>query len=119
MNEYVKISKYGEQILVIFDNEEDKPFLIGEKMCELREEAYMNGYNWDAFFQYYLENNAPDILDGLESDPEAGSYAAYYEDTPENEVKAQKFAEIICYLIEHEEEIYKIITEQGDEIEWD
>ena len=37
-------------------------------MNEINEEAYMNGYNWDAFFNYYLEENAPDILESLESD---------------------------------------------------
>ena len=58
-------------------------------MNEINEEAYMNGYNWDAFFNYYLEENAPDILESMESDPEAGSYAAYFEDTAENEQKAK------------------------------
>ena len=64
-------------------------------MNEINEEAYMNGYNWDAFFNYYLEENAPDILESMESDPEAGSYAAYFEDTAENEQKAKRFADII------------------------
>ena len=68
----------------------------------------MNGYNWDAFFNYYLAENAPDILENMESDPEAGSYVAYFEDTEENEQKAKRFAGI-----------YKILQEKGAEIEWD
>ena len=106
-NEYVQIYTNGSgNIVLLFQN-------------EINEEAYMNGYNWDAFFNYYLEENAPDILESMESDPEAGSYAAYFEDTAENEQKAKRFADIIISLIENEEEIYKILREKGDEIEWD
>ena len=51
--------------------------------------------------------------------PEAGTYAAYFEESEENEEKAKRFANIIISLIENEEEIYKILREKGDEIEWD
>lgn len=68
---------------------------------------------------YYLAENAPDILKSIDSDPEAGTYAAYFEESEENEEKAKRFANIIISLIENEEEIYKILREKGDEIEWD
>lgn len=119
MEDYVRLNKSDDRIDVWFYNENDKPFAIGEKMCEINEQAYMNGYNWDAFFQYYLTENAPEILEGMESDPEAGSYAAFYERTEENEKKAERFAEMIISLIENEEELYRIVREKGDEIEWD
>ena len=120
VNEYVQIYTNGSgNIVLLFQNEVEKTLAIGEQMNEINEEAYMNGYNWDAFFNYYLEENAPDILESMESDPEAGSYAAYFEDTAENEQKAKRFADIIISLIENEEEIYKILREKGDEIEWD
>ena len=35
------------------------------------------------------------------------------------EKKAERFARIIVSLIENEEELYRIIREKGDEIEWD
>ena len=119
-HEYVQIytNGYGN-IVLLFEDEKEKQLAVGRKMNEINEEAYMNGYNWDAFFNYYLEENAPDILESMESDPEAGSYAAYFEDTAENEQKAKRFADIIISLIENEEEIYKILREKGDEIEWD
>lgn len=97
----------------------EKPLAVGRKMNEINEEAYMNGYNWDAFLNYYLAENAPDILKSIDSDPEAGTYAAYFEESEENEEKAKRFANIIISLIENEEEIYKILREKGDEIEWD
>lgn len=119
MADYVRINKNDKHICVCFYNEMDKPFAIGEKMYEINEEAYMNGYNWDAFFNYYLSKHAPDVLEGLDSDPEAGSYVALFEATPENEIRADKFKDIICSLIENEEELYRIVREEGDEIEWD
>ncbi len=119
MPDYIKVNKSADRIDIWFYNENDKPFSIGEKMCEINENAYMNGYNWDTFFNYYLAENAPDILEGLESNPEAGSYTAFYEPGGENEKKAERFAQIIISLIEHEDELYQIVREKGDEVEWD
>lgn len=119
-HDYVRVytNGYGN-VVVGFENESVKPLAIGEKMNEINENAYMNGYNWDAFFNYYLAEYAPDILDSLESDPEAGSYVAYFYETEENEDKARRFAGIIISLIENEDKIYEILRESGDEIEWD
>ncbi len=119
MSDYVSITKSGKWVGISFNNEHDKPFAIGEKMNAINEQAYMNGYNWDALFNYYLSESAPELLDGLESDPEAGSYAAYYELSEENESKAIRFAEIIESLIENEDNLYRIVREHADEIEWD
>lgn len=119
MADYVKVHKGENGIAVWFYSENDKPFAIGEKMNEICEDAYMNGYNWDAFFQYYLAENAPDILEGLDSDPEAGSYVAHFELGEENEKRAERFAEIISSLMENEEELYRIVREKGEEIAWD
>lgn len=118
-NNYVQVFQNGYgNIVLLFQNEDEKVFAIGERMYEINEEAYMNGYNWDSFFNYYLAKNAPDILEGMETDPEAGSYTAYFKYTEENEQKAKRFADIIISLIENEEEIYKLLRENGDEIEW-
>ena len=85
----------------------------GNEMADMANARYFN------LAIKQIEENAPDILESMESDPEAGSYAAYFEDTAENEQKAKRFADIIISLIENEEEIYKILREKGDEIEWD
>lgn len=119
MSDYVAVVKGDESVSVCFYIEEDKILTIGEKMNDICEDAYMNGYNWEAFLNYYLEKNAPDVLEEMETDPEAGMYAAYYPATPENEARAEKFAEIIRSLVEEEEELYRIVEENGDEIEWD
>ena len=118
-HEYVNIYTNGQgNIVLYFGNENEKPLAVGRKMNEINQEAYKNGYKWDAIINYYLAENAPDILENMESDPEAGSYVAYFEDTEENEQKAKRFADIIISLIENEG-IYKILQEKGAEIEWD
>lgn len=116
---YTAIIKHETSLSVCFYLEHSKPFSIGEKMEKINENAYMNGYNWSAFFNYYLTKYMGDLLIGMESDPEAGLYVAYYDLNPENEEKALKYVEVMKYLVENEEEIYRIIKEEGNLIEWD
>lgn len=39
--------------------------------------------------------------------------------TEENAKKANRFGEIICSLVENPEELYRIVEEESDGIEWD
>ncbi len=119
MGNYVSVFKFEDSVGVTFDIEDKKVLAIGEKMNEICDKAYMNGYNWDMFLNYYLENNAPNLLEGLESDPEAGMYYAGYDLNEENEKKAEELVKIISSLIENEEKLYSIVRENSDEIEWD
>ena len=86
---------------------------------EEKNEAYMNGYNWEAFLNFYLEKYFPEVMTGMSSDLEAGMYAAWYEATPENEARAKQLWEIINALIDKEEELYRVLREDGDKIAWD
>ena len=92
---------------------------IGQKMGQINPEAYMNGYNWAEFLLYYLNIAAPDLLDSLEDDPEAGMCCLYYPLTRENEKKAERLHQMICDLIEDEERIYRLLREHGGKILWD
>lgn len=118
--DYLTVFKHDDgSVSICFSIENDIILALGEEMNEIREEAYMNGYNWDAFLNYYLAVNAPDILAGLERDPEAGMYIAEYVDGAANEGKARRFAEIIVSLVENKEKIFKILRDNGDKIAWD
>lgn len=119
MTDYVEIIKGKNSIQVCFDITDSNIMAIGEKMNEIQQEAYMNGYNWDAFFHYYLKQNAPEILEEMNSDPEADMYVAFYPNTSANEARAEKFMEIIQSLMENEEKLYQIVKENGDDIAWD
>ena len=117
--DYVKILRYGKIINLTFYIEHDKPFEVGEKMNEIYDKAYMNGYNWEAFLNYYLEKNSPEVLEGIEMDPEAGIITVYYDNTLENEEKAEKLKNIINDLIENEDKLYKVLKDEGSKINWD
>jgi hypothetical protein len=121
MEKYVEIIEQKEfnSLAVCFMIEKQKPLEIGNKMAEINEEAYMNGYNWEVFFDYYLSKNNPDILEGMEADPEAGAYVVCYELSDENRIKAEKFVKIIVDLIENEEKLYEIVKNESNSIEWD
>ena len=119
MDEYVSVFRYKDNVGISFDVEAEKPFRVGEQMNAAYEMAYMNGYNWAALLDWYLAQREPALLEGLEHDPEAGSYAGYYHLTPENEAKAAKVAELIRALVENEEEACRLVREHGDDIEWD
>ena len=119
MADYVQVFPLGEKIEVLLSAEHEKLLAIGEKMNAACEDAYMNGYNWDALLRYYLEKHEPDILEGLDPDPEAGSYVAIWPLSPENEARAKRFEELIRSLVEHEEELCRLVQEEGGEIEWD
>ena len=117
--DYVKMDKFENTLQVWFYIEQDRIMAIGDQMEKINVNAYMNGYNWEAFLDYYLSKYAPDVSENMGHDPEAGMYVAYYPLSSENELKAEKFVKLIQNLIENEEEIYRIVREEGSEIEWD
>ena len=72
------------------------------------------------FLNYYLEKNSPEVLEGLEMDPEAGIVTAYYDNTQKNEEKAEKLKNIIIDLIENEENVIQSIKRMKySKINWD
>ena len=119
MKDYVLVERFEDEMTVCFYIEREEVMAVAEEMENINPDAYMNGYNWEMFFDYYLGKYHPDLLEGLDADPEAGMYSASYEWSEENEVRAKQFGELICKLIEEKEELYRILREEGDEIEWD
>lgn len=121
--DYLKVLMMEEQniVEVYFSIEAPKPYALGQKLNGLNEQACMNGYNWNALLECCLEQNLPDLLEDLETDCEAGSYVACYENTPENREKANQLADFIRYLVEDEEDLCQIVQDNGEtfEIEWD
>ena len=119
MADYVLVFTYKNNVSLMLQASDGTVMALGEKLGALCPDAYMNGYNWEALLRYYLEKNVPDILEGMESDPEAGMYEAHWPRTLENEAKAKRFEEIIRSLIENEETLCRLVREDGGEIEWD
>ena len=110
----------NDQVAFCLMNNDKKFDEIFEKVSEINEEAYLNGYGWAALIESYLENNYPELYEDYDSDFEAGGYVGrYFGNTKENWEKIRKVAEIVEDLIENEDKIYKYIEENGDEIFWD
>lgn len=118
-NEIVQVIGSDEYIIVSFDIENESVMELGDRLNEIEEQAYMNGYNWDALIGYYLNINAPELLNGLESDPEAGMYTGYYDNTDENMTKAEMLAECIRKMVDDPDKLCEFIEENCDDIPWD
>ena len=123
---YVTVNVEEDFVSVSFDAGEEALMELGSKMGEVSfafsfvpytelEEAYMNGYNWDAFINSYLEENAPELLESIDSDPEAEMYCVYVED----EDTANKLASVIEALLGDESLVLSFLKENADSIEWD
>lgn len=120
MSNLVNVVISDEYLSVSFDVAEPRIMAIGEKINEICDEAYMNGYNWDAFFNCYLAKNDPEILDLIESDPEAEMYSAFIEDiNDESKAMIKRFGQIIEDLFDNEDKILSFIKDNAEEIEWD
>lgn len=120
MSNLVNVVISDEYLSVSFDVAEPRIMAIGEKINEICDEAYMNGYNWDAFFNCYLAKNDPEILDLIESDPEAEMYSAFIEDiNDESKAMIKRFGQTIEDLFDNEDKILSFIKDNAEEIEWD
>ncbi len=117
--DYISVDKFDDCIVLDFYIEYDKPMDIGEKLQEIDENAYMHGDNWRALLDCYIENYVPELSGTYDPDPEAGTFAAYFEDSPEGEKNAEAMAEIIISLVEDEEKLFDFVRTHSDEIEWD
>lgn len=119
MKNYLEVNYNNNIITLIFFVSHNKILKIGKKLNEINEEAYMNGYNWEILFNYYLEKYEPAIFEQIETDCEADTYIAYFELTENNKKIVNKFASIIENFIENEEKLYNFIIEEGINIDWD
>ena len=117
--DFVKLTEDGGSITVLFNIEDETVMALGERLAEICADAYMNGYNWDALLTCYLQKHAPSLLEGIETDPEAGLYAAYYEAGAGSLQRAQSLTDLIAELVSDGDALCEFAAEYADEIEWD
>ncbi|MCU9533315.1 Imm51 family immunity protein [Streptococcus sp. CSL10205-OR2] len=80
-------------------------------------DVYLNGYGWEVFLSHYWQETAPELLDGLEIDPEASSIVFFY--SPANETLLKSLYENLKKLIENPHFISEYIKNNHDKIDWD
>ena len=94
-------------------------FQLGERINERFEEAYMNGYNWDALIRFYISKVDPDLMQEVKTDPEAGMFSAYISYSEENLDKMRRFKSYIHGLLSDETVLFRLIEDNRDSVEWD
>lgn len=119
MTDYLKLINFDDSVSLTFYIENEKVMAVGEKLEKINENAFMNGYNWEALLNCYIELNAPELAGTFETDSEAGMYSADFENSDEGKSNAEAMSEIIVSLIENEEKLFDFVRSHGDEIEWD
>ncbi len=117
MAAFITQHEHDSQISVYFNIEAPDVMAIGQQMEVIAPQAYMNGYNWDAFLNHYLQIQHPALLSGLETDAEAGTYVALYDVA--DGAKAAQLVTIIEELISHPATIYTFLQAEANDIEWD
>ena len=117
---YLNIIEKPDSTDVCLDIENPKVMAIGAEMQKKCSDAYMNGYNWEAFWRTFVCYKNSDILETMETDSEAGSFSAIFDgEDEEMRMLAKEFAEIVRDAIENENQIYDFLENHKGEIEWD
>lgn len=117
MSDSVDMFLFEDEYIIGFYVDDAEIMRIGSQMKTICPSARMSGYNWEAFFNCYLEKNAPDVLQVLGTDPEFMMYSAQIP--ADRKDLADKFLGIIVNLFENEELIYSFLRENASEIKWD
>jgi hypothetical protein len=117
----IKLTEIPEHdsISLCVDVEKDGLFALGEKINGRFEQAYMNGYNWEAVIRCYVAHADPQLMNEVTPDPEAGAYYANMSYSPENLEKMKRFEAHIRSMLQDENALMAFIEEHEDEIEWD
>ncbi len=117
----IKLIEMPEQnsISVCVFNEHDGLFNLGERINAKHEEAYMNGYNWDALIQFYVGQKDPALMEEVETDPEAGMFSAYMSYSPENLEKMKRFEAHVRDMLASDDDLIAFVDANCNEIEWD
>lgn len=106
-------------ISVCVYNEHDGLLSLGERINEKHEEAYMNGYNWDALIRFYVGQKDPDLMAEVGTDPEAGMFSAYMTYSAENLDKMKRFEAHLREMVSSDDELIAFVDANVKEIEWD
>ena len=104
--------------LCVFIENEDL-LQLGDRINAKYEQAYMNGYNWDALITHYVKKRNPDLANLVTSDPEAGMYSAFMAFSDDNLAKMKMFESYVRELLSDEQKLMEFISENESEIEWD
>ncbi|MCR9198572.1 MAG: immunity 51 family protein [Planctomycetaceae bacterium] len=108
-----------DSISVCVYNEHDGLFALGERINARHEQAYMNGYNWDALIRFYVGRKDAALMENVETDPEAGMFSAYMSHSSENLTAMKQFEAYVREMVSNDERLIASVDAHVAEIEWD
>ena len=108
-----------ESISVCVYSDHERLAALGERINARFDEAYMNGYNWDALIRFYVGKADRGLMDEVKTDPEAGMFSAYIKYSPDNLEKMKRFESYVRTMLADERALMEFIEANRDEIEWD
>lgn len=119
MADYMEIHRTETSVTADFYMTNDKIMALMEKLMAAKPGILMSGRDWESLWMYCAGKKDPDILAGMKTVPEMTGFTAVWPLTPENEDRAGRFASLICSMAEEEEELCRIVREEGGAIAWE
>lgn len=109
--------EYGQLSLCVYIDR-DELFRLGERITERFPDAYMNGYSWSSLISCYVSEVDPELMDEVETDPEAGMVAVYMNYSEENLVKMRRFESHVLAMLADEAALMAFVETHYGDIEW-
>lgn len=119
MADCVEIQKKETCVELCFSMLSDQIVALMEKLLAANPDILMSSYDWEALWTYCLKKKDPDILSGMKMELDMAACVASWPLSPENEARAARFEALICSMVEEEEELCRIVREEGSAIEWE
>ena len=79
----------------------------------------LNGYNLEILIEIILKKEKPELMDGLETDSEAGFYFAYYVSSKDSEKKGKILFKTIKKYLENQSKLNDFIQKYKNDIKWE
>lgn len=73
----------------------------------------------EILIEIILKKEHPELLIGLETDPEASLYFAYYEQDYDSEERSKKLFEVVKNYLDKKIKLNNFIQKYEDDIEWE
>lgn len=119
MINYLTFDEVDDKLVLTLAVTHEKCMKIGDHINEIHEAAYMNGYNWETLFLYYLKKHHPALLVGVGTESEAEEFVLYAPNIEGFQGNFREMEKIFTDLLESPDQLYRVVSQEGDEIEWD
>lgn len=119
MSDYIEMGRTETDVTVDFYMTNDRVMALMEKLVAVDPDILMSSHDWETLWMYCIKKKDPDILTGMKSVLDMTGFTAIWPLSPENEDRAGRFAALLRSMTEEEEELCRVVREEGGEIEWE